>query len=74
MLFCHMKHRLLYKSIGKSVFSGNLQPFQDFLTNLTGISVYTHGIDKIYGNVIEMKVFKDKFVKPHSSFEEGYFN
>ena len=29
---------LLYKSIGKSEFSGNLQPFQDFLTTLTGIS------------------------------------
>ena len=31
---------LLYKSIGKSAFSGNLQPFQDFLTTLTGISVF----------------------------------
>ena len=29
---------LLYKIIGKSAFSGNLQPFQDFLTMLTGIS------------------------------------
>ena len=29
---------LLYKSIGKSAFSGNLQPFQDFLTTQTGIS------------------------------------
>ena len=34
---------LLYKSIGKSAFSGNLQPFQDFLTTQIGISrsVYT---------------------------------
>ena len=29
---------LLYKSIGKSALSGNLKPFQDLLTNLTGIS------------------------------------
>ena len=32
---------LQYKSIGKSAFSGNLQPFQDFLTTLTGISEHT---------------------------------
>ena len=35
---------LLYKSIGKSTFSGNLQQFQDFLTMLTGISDHTLNI------------------------------
>ena len=39
---------LLYKSIGKSAFSGNFQPFHDFLSTLTGIS----GLISIQWNLI----------------------
>ena len=41
---------ILYKSIGKSAFSGNLQPFQDFLTMLTGISDCSVFITTIFKN------------------------
>ena len=59
----------LYKSIGKSAFSGDLQPFQDFLTTLTGISEYV--IDRFLTKIpiLSYWIFRYKWVRRNSTVQ-----
>ena len=56
--------------MGKSAFSGNLQPFQDCLTTLTGISdnPFITDFTHIAFKMIENQFFRDSFISQYTNY------